>query len=172
MMPEYNREAFEVVFDRHFDDVWGYVAWRLAPDQASAQDVVQEVFLAALAGWDSYRGDGPVLSWLRAIARRKLADHFGRRGRQDRFEDMDALGQPAIAGCEDADQRTLLLAEAMRRLPAEAVELLEEKYLEGLSLREMGERHARTGAAVESALSRARELLRNTFLRLQRQQEV
>jgi RNA polymerase sigma-70 factor (ECF subfamily) len=168
-MPKDNREAFGSVFDRHFDDVYGYVAWRLAPDLASAQDVVQEVFLAALAAWDSYRGDGSVLAWLRAIARRKVADHFGRRGAANQHEDLDALSETLVFDHDDPEQRTLLLAEAMRRLPPESVELLEEKYLEGLSLRQMAERHARTEKAVESALSRAREMLRDKFLRLERQ---
>ena len=171
-MPKDNRAAIRSVFDRHFDDVYGYVAYRLAPDLAAAQDVAQEVFLAAMKGWDSYRGDGPVLAWLRAIARRKVADHFGRRGGANHHEDLDALSETLVFGDHDPRQQTLGLSEAMRRLPPESVELLEEKYLEGLSVRQMAERHARTEKAITSALSRAREMLRDKFLRLQRRQEV
>ncbi len=82
-MPEDKSESLEAVFDRHFDDVYGYVAYRLAPDLEAARDVTQEVFLAALRSWASYRGDGAVVSWLRAIARRKVADHLRLRGGRD-----------------------------------------------------------------------------------------
>ena len=78
-MPEGDAQSFQSVFDRWFGEVYGYVAYRLAPDRDAAQDVTKEVFLAAWKSWDSYRGDGVVLSWLRGIARRKVADYLRAR---------------------------------------------------------------------------------------------
>ena len=170
-MPEEKPESLEAIFDRHFDDVYGYVAYRLAPDLEAARDVTQEVFLAALQGWISYRGDGAVVSWLRGIARRKVADWLRLRGGRDCQADPEALSQLAQAGEIAPPQRTLLLAQVMRMLPPEYVELLEEKYLDGLSVRQMAGKHARTEKAIESALSRARQMLRNTFLRREARQE-
>lgn len=55
-MPEGSVESFQSVFDRYFGEVYGYVAYRLAPDRDAAQDITQEVFLAAWQRWDAYRG--------------------------------------------------------------------------------------------------------------------
>ena len=161
------RDTIRSVFNRHFDDVYGYVSYRLAPDRVAAQDVTQEVFLAALESWDSYRGDGSVLAWLRGIARRKVADHFGQLCRGNSVNITDALPTTPESQEDPAQTRARLLAEAMRRLSPETVELVEEKYLEGLTVRQIAQRHTRTESAVESALSRARALLRDTFRRLE-----
>lgn len=170
-MPDDNSQSLEAVFDRHFDDVYGYVAYRLTPDLQAAQDVTQEVFLAALRSWASYRGQGTVLSWLRGIARRKVADYLRLRCGQDCRTDLDALPQPAAADNLGPQERALILAQVMRTLRPEYVELLEEKYLEGLSVRQMARKRAQTEKAVESALSRARQMLKDTFLRLEARQE-
>ena len=68
--------AFQAVFHRSFGEIYGYVAYRLAAGWDAAQDVTQDAFLAAWQAWNSYRGDGMVVSWLRGIARRKVADHL------------------------------------------------------------------------------------------------
>jgi RNA polymerase sigma-70 factor (ECF subfamily) len=170
-MPEDGSQSLEAIFDRYFGDVYGYVAYRLAPDLEPAGDVTQEVFLAALRSWASYRGDGTVLAWLRAIARRKVADHLRIRRGRDCQADMDVLSQSAAARDVGPQKRALTLAQVMGTLRTEYVELLEEKYLEGLSVRQMAQRHARTEKAIESALSRARQMLKKTFLRLEARQE-
>jgi len=161
---------FASVFERHFGDVYGYVAYRLGGDAASAGEVTQEVFLAALRSWASYRGDGAPLTWLRAIARRKVVDHFRARARRGARVDLDALPAPPAEQAE-ATPQAALVAAVMRSLPGEDAELLEEKYLDGLSLREMAGRRRRTEKAVESALSRARERFRQSFRRLKSRQE-
>lgn len=171
-MPDTPGEKFQAVFDRHFGEVYGYVAYRLAPDHAAAQDVTQEVFLAAWQAWDSYRGEGTVLTWLRSIARRKVADHL-----RAIMQRRDAAEAGDLMDLADSDPprpngQLLLLAEVMRRLPPECVELLEEKYLEGLTVREMAENRSGTEKSIESALSRARDLLRSAFQRLRSREEM
>jgi len=81
-------------------------------------------------------------------------------------------GLAAATGSGESQERALLLAQAMRLLPAKCVELLEEKYLESRTVRQMAEKRAQTEKAIESALSRARELLRTAFQRLQAKEEI
>jgi RNA polymerase sigma-70 factor, ECF subfamily len=171
-MSEGHKENFETVFDRCFGEVYGYVAYRLAPDFDAAQDITQEVFLAAWQSWGSYRGEGMVLSWLRGIARRKIADHLRVKIRGRDLVEAEHLTCLTNSGPADPDERSLLLAHVMRSLPPECVELLEEKYLEGLAVRQMAEKRARTEKSIESALSRARDMFRNTFQRLQSRKEI
>ena len=111
------------------------------------QDVTQEVFLAAWRNWDAYRGDGLVLSWLRGIARRKVADHLRMKISQHRPAAAEGLAGVAASSPTPPEEHSLLLAQVMRVLPPECVELLEEKYLEGLSIRQMAEKRARTEKA-------------------------
>ena len=80
MRPEAASEV-GAIYDRHFRDVYAYVAYRLGGRTAAVEDVVEEVFLAALKGLPGFRPERPVLPWLRAIARNKVADHFRARER-------------------------------------------------------------------------------------------
>jgi len=161
----------ETVFDRHFDDVYRYVAFRLAPDHQAAQDVTQEVFLAALEHWSSFRGDGPVLSWLRGVARHKVADRLRRNSEREYPTDTQALSQLTARGDAEPERRATLLARALAALSDEQVELLEEKYVAGWSVRQIAARCGRTEKAVESALSRARAAFKDAYLRWQALEE-
>lgn len=161
-----NKQLFQEVFDQHFEDVYSYVAYRLSPDREAARDVTQDVFLAAIECWPSYRGEGTVLSWLRGIARLKVADVLRLRYEQKSPQETLPLTEIAAPAASPDIEQAETLAGALALLPCDEVELLEEKYLEGLSVREIAAKHARSEKAIESALSRAREHLRDKFHRL------
>lgn len=162
------RRDLENSFDRHIDDVYSYVAYRVAPDREAARDIAQEVFLAALKGLAKFRGnDDGARHWLRGIARHKVADHF-----RARFPhvDRDALGigvpdQTATQTPGDRQRRALMVSWVMRQLPGRYADLLEDKYLEGLSVRAIARQRETTEKAVESALSRARDAFRAIYRR-------
>lgn len=169
-MPD-DKDTPEQVFDRHFDDVYRYVAFRLAPDRQAADDVTQEVFVAAIEHWNSFRGDGPVLSWLRGIARHKVADRLRRNRRREVSADQLALSQLVARGNAEPEQRVTLLARALAALSDEQIELLEQKYLDGWSVLVIAAHCGRTEKAVESALTRARAALKEAYLSWQTLEE-
>lgn len=51
-------------------------------DRAKAEDLVQETFLAALKGRDSFSGDSTEMTWLTGILKHKIFDHFRRQSRE------------------------------------------------------------------------------------------
>lgn len=166
-----SRQDFENIFDCHFQKVYAYVAYRVAPDAEAAKDITQDVFLAALDGLDNVRNKNAVASWLRSVARNKVADHFGRQfpyGSSasvsiDPSYDHNSTLQSTL------QDPTVLVSLVMRQLSANYGELLEDKYLEDLSVKEIARKRKMTDKAVESALSRARDSFRKVFVRLQSQ---
>ena len=70
------------LFDRLFADlaprVRGYLQRLTGGDTAEAEDLTQEVFLAAYAARDTYRRGAQPIGWLMGIARRRWRD--GNRG--------------------------------------------------------------------------------------------
>ena len=108
--------GFEAAYDRHFGQVYRYVAYRLSPDLDAARDVTQDVFVAAMGRWDSYRGEGTPLAWLRGIARRKVSDHLRRRLRRPRPLDPGRLSELATTSSQTSSQdRAMVLAHVMLR---------------------------------------------------------
>lgn len=59
-------------------------------DRALAEDLVQETFLAAHRGKESFRGDASPLTWLTTILRNKIADHFRRSSTNTKQWSADA----------------------------------------------------------------------------------
>lgn len=66
--------------DTHGAALIAYAAPRVR-DQQTAEDLVQETFLAALQA-DNFRGDAQERTWLISILRNKICDHFRRLARE------------------------------------------------------------------------------------------
>ncbi len=65
---------------RHGDFLYRYALSRLR-DVESAEEVVQETFLAGLRSVDQYAGKGAERAWLLGILKRKIVDHVRCRNR-------------------------------------------------------------------------------------------
>lgn len=65
--------------------------WRFTRDPATLADLVQEVFLNAYRGLNSYQGRAPFAHWLHKIAVRVGYGHWRRQAAQPLMYDEDAL---------------------------------------------------------------------------------
>jgi RNA polymerase sigma-70 factor (ECF subfamily) len=115
--------------------------------------VLQEVLLAIHLKRQTWREDAPVLPWLYAIARYKLADAFRRRGSaihlpiEDLLAELEAPAHDASAARDSA----MLLG----RLDARSAAIVRAMNLEGESAAEVGQRLDMSEGAVRVALHRA-----------------
>ena len=66
--------------DEHANDLFHFAGLRVR-DTFVAEELVQETFLAALKGFDSFRGDSSPRTWLIGLLRHKIADHFRKLNR-------------------------------------------------------------------------------------------
>lgn len=57
------------------DDLYSYARWKVK-DEDTAQDLVQETFLSALKSSSGFRGESSEKTWLQAILRNKILDHY------------------------------------------------------------------------------------------------
>lgn len=77
--------------DDYGDYLYRYAFSRLR-DNAAAEEVVQETFLAGIRFKDRFTGDGVERAWLLGILKRKLIDYVRMRNRYDRdgsYEDSN-----------------------------------------------------------------------------------
>jgi len=85
--------------DRYGDYLFRYAMLRLR-DRSRAEDLVQETFLAALKERNSFSGDSSEGTWLVAILKHKIVDHFRRQSREVSLPDG---GLPDSPGDEPFD---------------------------------------------------------------------
>ena len=145
------------------------LARHLLRDEHDAQDVVQDAVLRAWRHYDGYEG-GSARAWLLAIVRRACWSARAPRASDGAvpFDEAAHSVDAAEAEQEHAVDRALT-ADALRR----AIDALAPEFREVLLLREVeGLRYAEIAAivgapvgTVMSRLSRARERLRDVYLK-------
>jgi len=130
-----DRTAMQTLFSRHHIAVYRFVLQRLR-DKALAEDVTGEVFLEVWRHAGQFEGRSTVVTWILAIARRKiLAARINPRGVQsdsdiaddhDRADDPDAPLQ--------ARDRGTVLRRCITRLSAEHREMIDLVYYQEQSM--------------------------------------
>ena len=76
-----------VWLDEHGDYLYRYAYSRLG-SKHTAEDVIQETFLAAIKGLQRYDGRAPVRYWLLGILKHKVVDYIRKASRETPVEDL------------------------------------------------------------------------------------
>ena len=147
-----DRSAFGRLYQRYGRMVHGVLLARVARGQV--EDLVQDVFLAALRRLDSLRDPARFGAWLAMIARHRATD-FHRRKRET-VEVTDDLQQPEERGHAEA----LAALGILRSLPDAYRETLVLRLVEGMTGPEIAARTGMTEGSVRVNLHRGMKLLR------------
>lgn len=174
-----DEEAFDELFAVYAQRVYRFVLARLR-DPELAEEVVQSTLIGVIPRLGGYRGEASLTTWLCSFARFELTALQRRRGREpaalgtaERIDDDPALAAAleliATSPAEGPEQRLLsselahLVQQLLDRLPGRYGDLLEWKYAEGLSVREIAVRLGTSATAAQSGLARARRAFRDGF---------
>jgi RNA polymerase sigma-70 factor (ECF subfamily) len=147
------------LYDRHVDRVYAYVS-RRAGSRSVAEDVTSAVFEQALSNIGKFEWRGvPFAAWLFRIAANALADHWKREGR-------DSHELPADVPDEREHQeleRRVSLFQLVDRLPEAQRQVIQMRFVEERSIREVAAALARSEGAIKQLQLRAIETLRKEF---------
>lgn len=147
---------FAELYDLYFDRIYAYIAWRAA-SRDEAEDMVSEVFQKALANLRRFEWRGaPFSAWLYRIAANEITDHAERVGRERAIESPPEAEE---ANQEEAHDRAKVFA-LMRELPADQRKVLELRFMEEKSTREVAEVLQRSEGAIKQLQFRGLENLR------------
>jgi RNA polymerase sigma-70 factor, ECF subfamily len=147
---------FADLYDLCFDCVYAFVARRIG-DRAETEDLVSDVFHQALANLRRFEWRGtPFSAWLYRIAANKIADRSERLGRERAIEPSPETEE---ADQEEAHDRTKVFA-LVRELPEDQRKVLELRFVEEKSTREVAEALGRSEGAIKQLQFRGLESLR------------
>ncbi len=147
---------FAELYQRHFEQVYAYVA-RRAATRAEAEDITADVFHRALENLPRYEWRGaPFAAWLVRIAANALADRWKRLSREQALGDTD---NPSPANLEQLAQQAQLF-RMVERLPAGQRRVIEMRFAEEKSVREIAQALGRTEGAVKQLQFRGVQALR------------
>ena len=159
---EGERMAFEELYRRHRNHVYGLV-WRLCGgDHALAEDLLQEAFVRAWQKLDSFRGDSRFGTWLhRLSANVALSDRRSRIRYIDRETALEGSAERGATGEKDVYAGLRMdLEQAIAKLPERARTVLVLYDIEGYSHAEISEIAGMAVGSSKAQLHRARKLVR------------
>jgi RNA polymerase sigma-70 factor, ECF subfamily len=152
-----DERAFRTLYERHTPRLRMLVLRLLGRDRHEADDVVQEVWIAASRGAHAYRGDAKFATWLTAIAVRLV---FARIRRHPHADDELADDIPSHDG---APATAIDLERAIAALPHHQRAVVVLHDVEGYTHEEIAEQLGIAVGTSKATLSRARGTLRRTL---------
>jgi RNA polymerase sigma-70 factor, ECF subfamily len=167
-----DRKATAQFVAAHIDAVYAYTHHRLTPRADLVDDVVQDVFLAALNGLASFQGQSSLRTWLIGIARHKVEDLYRRELRSSvAVDDLNVIDEQLLSEITSLDEQ-IDTARAgakaryvLARMPERYGLILLWRYWEQRSTREMAVAMGTTEKSVERTLARARARFKELWLR-------
>ena len=155
-----DRLAMQVLFARHHVRVYRFVL-RMVRNEATAEDLISEVFLDVWRQADKFEGRAAVSTWILSIARFKALSALRRRGEEE-------LDDETAAAIEDhADDPEVTLAkkvkapccECLTKLSVDHREIVDLVYYHEKSVGEVAEIVGIPEATVKTRMFYARKRL-------------
>ena len=172
-----DQRAFDRFFEENFARLYRFAIARLSDDPEGAREVVQITLTRAARKLHTFRAESALFTWLCAICRNEVSDWLRRQGRYrdhivlvEDFPEVQAAVDSFQAPLEDTPERHYEREEAMRliqvaldRLPAKYGDVLEWKYVEGHSVKEISAKLDIGAEATQSLLARAKRAFADVY---------
>jgi RNA polymerase sigma-70 factor, ECF subfamily len=156
--------AFEIIYRTHAGRLYS-VACRMLGNTADAEDMLQDIFLAAHRKLDSFRGESALGTWLYRLATNLCLDYLRSRAAKagQLTEGLDDAPALADAGSRRLAERTVArmdLERALAQLPEGCRTAFVLHAVEGLEHREVAEVMGIAEGTSKSQVHKARLRLR------------
>jgi RNA polymerase sigma-70 factor, ECF subfamily len=169
-----DRPAMDELYTTYRNRLYSLIMVRVGGDKNVAEDLVQEVFLAALSSLNAFRGDSQFYTWLRGIAVHKINDFYRRQARQPEadtampeYEETQIERardhEPAASTLMESAETRQSIHQALVGLPRDYRRVLVLKYLDEMPVLEISRIMGRSPKSIEGLLSRARQAMRNNL---------
>jgi RNA polymerase sigma-70 factor (ECF subfamily) len=158
-----DERAMSVLFDRYSKIVYS-VSLRVLRDTASAEDVMQEIFMQIWRNPNSFVATrGSLGGWLAVVSRNRSIDTLRRKRPSEQVEEMNL---PSSCNLADEAERSIMMERAraaMVTLPVEQRKTLEMAFFDGLTHSEIAEMTGDPLGTVKTRIRSALGTLRKAF---------
>lgn len=172
-----NERAFDQFFDENFSRLYRFALTRLSDDPDAAREIAQITLSKAVRKLHTYRAEAALFTWLCSICRNETSDWLAKQGRYrdhivliEDFADVRAAVESFRAPEQMSPERHYKRVELLRliqvaldNLPPKYGDVLEWKYIEGHSTKEISERMGIGREATQSLLARAKRAFADVY---------
>lgn len=158
-------KSFVAIYKELLLPVTKFVIKRMGASEKEAEEVVEETFVAAWRGWNSFEHKSSYFTWLCRISLNKISDYY-----HDQINRKSRIVVPIIDALTEADTKSLSPDEALAlkelrksvnkcldSMSPEKRKLLQFRYWYDLSYSEIAKILDTSERAVEGRIYRAKE---------------
>lgn len=172
-----DERAFDRFFEENFARLYRFAIARLSDDPEGAREVAQITLTRAVRKLHTFRAESTLFTWLCAICRNEISDWLRRQGRYrehivlvEDYPEVRAAVDSLRVSSEDSPERQYQRTEKLRliqvaldQLPPKYGNVLEWKYVEGYSVKEISTRLEIGTEATQSLLARAKRAFADVY---------
>jgi RNA polymerase sigma-70 factor (ECF subfamily) len=148
---------FADLYEMHFERVYAYIVTRVR-DRAEAQDLTSEVFRQALENIARFEWRGiPFAAWLYRMASNAIVDRAKRMAREDPAPQPDQMDPNDL----EANEQRAQVFRLIKELPEDQRRVLEMRFVEEKSIRDIARELDRSEGAVKQLQFRGLQNLRD-----------
>lgn len=135
---------FGILYNRYFDQIFRFVFKRLGGNEEVSGDITQQTFIKAMANLGKYEDRGfPFSSWLYRIAQNEVSMFFRQEKKNysvsiDENRLLDMAGEANISSHMSTEQQEMLI-ECVNGLKQEQQDLIELRFFQAMSFKEIAE---------------------------------
>lgn len=162
-------EVLEKLYKECRDKIYNFIIVRTNGNREAAEEIFGETIYSIIKSVSNIKSDKNILGWMFQIAKRRLYDYIKKNKKDENnvefLNDISASEDNIIE--ELLDKEKLLMTNiAMDSIKPEFKEILELKYINDMSQKEIAKKLNKSVSAIENMLYRAREALKNELLKI------
>ncbi len=162
-------QAFKPIYEKYFKKIFLFILHRVGDKELTA-DITQQVFLKALMGLGKFQFRGlPFSAWLYRISINECNDYFRKtkRARQVVIDDeaTHSLFEELNHG-NTIEELEKLLPDILQKLSANELQIIQLRFFEGRSFKEVGEIMEITETYAKVKTYRILDKIKKQFLKL------
>jgi len=159
--------AWREFYDAYFNRLLRYLLVVTNGHEEAARDALQLTLMRVVRNMRKFESEAPFWSWLTVLARSSFVDEARKRNRYLALLDRFFRAEPIATDSKESDTDAHLLQvleQRVAKLPPEERDLIERKYFDAGSVKEIADELETTGKAIESQLVRIRRKLKAAIL--------
>jgi RNA polymerase sigma factor (sigma-70 family) len=165
-------EAVTEFYNTYIDRIYSSVFNQVGRDHNVTQEIVQDVFLGAVKAAKNFKGNSKLYTWISSITHKKVVDYYRskNRVRQIQFDasvDIESIEDKMITHVDPTmtTNDIQIIRQALDSLPIHYKQALMLKYIDEMSVEEIGITMNRTVKSIEGLLSRSRKTLKEYLIK-------
>ena len=161
-----SRDLIEQYYCDHRNELLTFVSSRLCGDVATAEDIVQELFLRLLADDSRVIAEKTVACLVFTLARHLITDHYRRlfhRHAYEAYTSISIIDEQSIEPAIYANDMQQHIERHLKRMPQHTADVYLLHLFEGMRIGDIAKTLNQNYKAVEYRLGQARREIRQLF---------